>query len=126
MKLDVTSLDGASAGSIELSDEVFGLTPRADLDQRVFRHAELGHMRLGLDLGGSEMAAHRLRHVLDLGRADAQLQRDIAVAVLRALRDDLAIVDAQHRHGHMITLLGEDAAHTELPRDQAGAHSPIP
>ena len=35
MKLDVTSLDGASAGSIELSDAVFGLEPRADLIARM-------------------------------------------------------------------------------------------
>ena len=31
MKIDVTSFDGQTAGSIELSDEVFGLEPRADL-----------------------------------------------------------------------------------------------
>jgi len=28
MKLDVTKLDGGSAGSIELSDAIFGLEPR--------------------------------------------------------------------------------------------------
>ena len=37
MKLDVKTLDGQSAGSIELSDEIFGLEPRADLIQRVIR-----------------------------------------------------------------------------------------
>src|SRR5437763_8886948 len=37
MKLDVTSLDGAANGSIELSDAVFGLTPRADLIARMVR-----------------------------------------------------------------------------------------
>ncbi len=35
MKLDITSLDGAANGSIELSDEVFGLEPRADLIARM-------------------------------------------------------------------------------------------
>lgn len=35
MKLDVTSLDGASGGEIELSDAVFGLKPRADLIARM-------------------------------------------------------------------------------------------
>ena len=37
MKLDVTTLDGGSAGSVELADEIFGLEPRADLLQRCVR-----------------------------------------------------------------------------------------
>lgn len=37
MKIDVTSFDGQTAGSIELSDEVFGLDPRADLIFRMIR-----------------------------------------------------------------------------------------
>ena len=37
MKLDVTSFDGQSAGSIELSDAIFGLEPRADLIARMVR-----------------------------------------------------------------------------------------
>lgn len=37
MKIDVTSFDGQTAGSIELSDEVFGLEPRADLIFRMIR-----------------------------------------------------------------------------------------
>lgn len=37
MKIDVTSLDGQSAGSIELNDEIFGLEPRMDLIHRVIR-----------------------------------------------------------------------------------------
>mgnify|MGYP003348960486 CR=1 FL=1 len=35
MKLDVTTLDGGQAGSVELSDSIFGLEPRADLIQRM-------------------------------------------------------------------------------------------
>ena len=34
MKLDVTTFDGEAAGSVELSDEIFGLEPRQDLIQR--------------------------------------------------------------------------------------------
>src|SRR3954452_21554350 len=34
MKLDVTNFDGGAAGSVELSDEIFGLDPRQDLIQR--------------------------------------------------------------------------------------------
>ncbi|MDA0320328.1 MAG: 50S ribosomal protein L4 [Proteobacteria bacterium] len=37
MKLDVINLDGSSAGSLELGDEVFGLEPRADILHRVVR-----------------------------------------------------------------------------------------
>ncbi len=46
MKIDVTSLDGASAGSIELSDEVFGLEPRTDLIARMIRY-QLAKRRAG-------------------------------------------------------------------------------
>lgn len=35
MKLDVTTFEGAAAGSVELSDEIFGLDPRQDLIQRI-------------------------------------------------------------------------------------------
>ena len=37
MKLDVINLDGSSAGSVELGDDVFGLEPRADILHRVVR-----------------------------------------------------------------------------------------
>lgn len=37
MKLDVIKLDAGKAGSVELSDEIFGLDPRADILHRVVR-----------------------------------------------------------------------------------------
>ena len=37
MKFDMTSIDGAAAGSLDLNDEVFGLEPRADLIARMVR-----------------------------------------------------------------------------------------
>lgn len=37
MKLDVVTLDGAAAGSIELDDAIFAVTPRADILQRVVK-----------------------------------------------------------------------------------------
>jgi len=37
MELKVTSLDGTSSGSVQLSDEIFGLEPRPDLIQRCVR-----------------------------------------------------------------------------------------
>ncbi|KQW22576.1 50S ribosomal protein L4 [Afipia sp. Root123D2] len=35
MELNVTTLEGKTAGSVQLSDEIFGLEPRADIIQRV-------------------------------------------------------------------------------------------
>jgi large subunit ribosomal protein L4 len=37
MELEIKTLDGASAGKITLSDEIFGLEPRVDIIQRVVR-----------------------------------------------------------------------------------------
>lgn len=37
MKLAVINLDAASAGEVEVSDEIFGIEPRADILQRVVR-----------------------------------------------------------------------------------------
>ena len=34
MKLNVTTLEGKDAGSVELSDAIFGLDPRTDIIQR--------------------------------------------------------------------------------------------
>ena len=55
MKLDVTSLDGASGGEIELSDAVFGLKPRADLIARMVQW---------------QLAKRRAGSAKTLGRAD--------------------------------------------------------
>jgi large subunit ribosomal protein L4 len=37
MKIDVTTLEGKSAGSVELDDALFGIEPRADILQRVVK-----------------------------------------------------------------------------------------
>ena len=46
MKFDITSLDGKSAGSIDLNDEIFGLEPREDLIARMIRY-QLAKRRAG-------------------------------------------------------------------------------
>ena len=46
MQADVTTLDAKKAGTVELSDEVFGLEPRADLLQRMVRY-QLAKRRAG-------------------------------------------------------------------------------
>ncbi|HET6377730.1 MAG TPA: 50S ribosomal protein L4 [Methylocella sp.] len=57
MKLDITSLDGETAGSIELDDEIFGLPPRPDLIARMVRY-QLAKRQAGTHktLGRSEIA----------------------------------------------------------------------
>jgi large subunit ribosomal protein L4 len=37
MKIDISTLDGGSAGSVELDEAIFGLEPRADILQRCVR-----------------------------------------------------------------------------------------
>ena len=46
MKVNVINLDNKKAGDIELADEVFGLSPRADLLQRMVRY-QLAARRAG-------------------------------------------------------------------------------
>ena len=44
MKADVTTLDAKGAGSVELSDAIFGLEPRTDLIHRMVRYQLLKRM----------------------------------------------------------------------------------
>ena len=46
MKIDITSLDGEAAGSIDLDDAIFGLVPRKDLIARMVRY-QLAKRRAG-------------------------------------------------------------------------------
>ena len=46
MKLDIVTLEGGNAGSLELSDAIFGLEPRADLLARMVRY-QLAKRRAG-------------------------------------------------------------------------------
>ena len=46
MKAEITTLDANKAGTVELSDEVFGLEPRADILQRMVRY-QLAKRRAG-------------------------------------------------------------------------------
>lgn len=57
MKIDVTSLDGQTSGSIELNDAIFGLEPRADILARMVRY-QLAKRRAGTHKtkGRSEIA----------------------------------------------------------------------
>jgi large subunit ribosomal protein L4 len=65
VKIDVTSLDGASAGSIELSDEVFGLEPRTDLIARMIRY-QLAKRRAG---------THAVKNRADIARTGKKMYK---------------------------------------------------
>ena len=86
----------------------------ADVDHVVFRHAEFRELRLGLDGGGGEMAAQRLRRVLDLGKAHAELDGSIAVLLFRELGHDLAVLHQENGDGHMLACIIVDAGHAQL------------
>jgi large subunit ribosomal protein L4 len=65
MKLDITTLDGKKAGSVDLSDEIFGLEPRADLIHRVIRW-QLAKRRAG---------THAVKNRADIARTGKKLYR---------------------------------------------------
>ena len=115
--LDVDQLAG---------DEMVGGELGADVEQRVLGDAELDQLRLGLDLGLAEMAALRLGQVLGLGRAGAELDGGIAVALRLAAADDLDIVERQDGDRHVPAVFLEQAGHPHFLRDHASAHDQTP
>src|ERR1700749_3294458 len=118
------ALADRGAGDVDelADDEMVGLDLGADRDQRVFRHAELGKLALGFDLGDRELAAFRLRHVNGLARARTELKRDVTVLLGRAVTDDLAIAELEHGHRDVLTGLRKDPRHPDLLCDHSGAH----
>ncbi len=87
---------------------------RTDVDQVFRRHAELRELGLRLDGSSREMAAHRLRRVLHLGKPDAELQRRVAVLFLGTLSNDLAVLHAENRDRHMLASVVVDARHPDF------------
>lgn len=65
MKIDVTSFDGQAAGSIELSDDIFGLEPRADLIHRMIRW-QLAKRRAG---------THAVKNRADIARTGKKMYK---------------------------------------------------
>src|SRR5689334_4337306 len=118
-----TLADGSAGDVDKLADhEMIGLNLGTDRDQRIFRHAKLGDLALGLNLGDRKLAAFGFRHVDGLARARSELQGDIAVLLGGAVTDDLAIAQLQHGHGDMFAGLGKDPRHPDLLCDHSGAH----
>ncbi|MNL48476.1 hypothetical protein D3C87_1713370 [compost metagenome] len=86
----------------------------ADVDQIVRGNAEFDELRLRFDVGGSKVAAHRLRRILDLGSAGAQLDSGIAVLVVRALGYHLAVFQPQYCYRDMLAGVVVDARHSHF------------
>src|ERR687883_374969 len=81
MKIDISTLDGGSAGSVELDDAVFGLEPRADILQRCVRW-QLAKRQAGthavknrsdIDRTTKKVYALALKHALSAKVQDAAL-----------------------------------------------------
>src|ERR1700746_1248689 len=95
---------------------------RADRQHGILGDAKLSEARLRLDLRLRKMAALGLCYSLDLRRTDAELQGSVPIPFTGAHGNHLAVVDLEHRHGHMISLRSEDPGHANFLRQEAGAH----
>ncbi|MGL4975927.1 MAG: 50S ribosomal protein L4 [Bosea sp. (in: a-proteobacteria)] len=60
MKLEITTLEGGKAGSVELSDAIYGLEPRADILARMVRY-QLAKRRAGTHKSKGRSEVNRSR-----------------------------------------------------------------
>ncbi|WP_298427884.1 50S ribosomal protein L4 [Rhodoblastus sp.] len=65
MKIDITSLDGQTAGSLDLNDDIFGLEPREDLIARMVRY-QLAKRRAG---------THAVKNRADIARTGKKMYK---------------------------------------------------
>jgi large subunit ribosomal protein L4 len=65
MQLNVTTLDGKEAGSVQLSDAIFGLEPRADLIQRCIRW----------QLSRRQRGTHKVKNRSEINRTGKKVYR---------------------------------------------------
>ena len=65
MQLTVTTLDGKEAGSVELSDAIFGLVPRADIVQRCVRW----------QLAKRQAGTHKVKNRSEIARTGKKIYR---------------------------------------------------
>src|SRR5262249_33272940 len=91
------TLAGRNAGDIDelADDEMVGRDLGADRNEAILLDTKFSELPLGLDLGDREVTAVGLGGALHLAGAGAELERDVAVLVLGAVADDLAIAEAQ-------------------------------
>ena len=65
MKIDITSFDGAAVGSLDLSDDIFGLEPREDIIARMVRY-QLAKRRAG---------THAVKNRADIARTGKKMYK---------------------------------------------------
>ena len=65
MKIDITSLDGQTSGSLDLNDSIFGLEPRQDLIARMVRY-QLAKRRAG---------THAVKNRADIARTGKKMYK---------------------------------------------------
>src|ERR1700712_5760433 len=102
--------------------EMRGREGRANIKHGVLGHTELDQPLLRFNLHPGKMSAVRLRDILYLGGAAAELDRDIVVTLLRTDIDDLQVIKMEDSDGHMRAVVLEDPGHTQLLCNQSGAH----
>jgi hypothetical protein len=68
------------------------------------------------------VASHRLRNVLGLGPADAQLDGGVAVLLGRTDGHDLAVLDLKDCDADMAAVDAEEPGHADLLGKEARAH----
>jgi large subunit ribosomal protein L4 len=65
VKIDITSVEGAALGSVDLSDEIFGLEPREDIIHRMVRY-QLAKRRAG---------THAVKNRADIARTGKKMYK---------------------------------------------------
>ena len=97
MKIDITTLEGDKAGSVELDETIFGLEPRADLIQRCVRW-QLAKRRAG---------THKVKTRGEIARTGKKMFRQKGTGHVR------------HGNAHVLQFRGCGPAFGPHPRDHA-------
>ncbi len=97
MKIDITTLEGDKAGSVELDEAIFGLEPRADLIQRCVRW-QLAKRRAG---------THKVKTRSEIARTGKKMFRQKGTG------------NARHGNARVVQFRGGGRAFGPLPRDHA-------
>jgi large subunit ribosomal protein L4 len=97
MKIDITTLEGDNAGSVELDEAIFGLEPRADLIQRCVRW-QLAKRRAG---------THKVKTRSEIARTGKKMFRQKGTG------------NARHGNARVVQFRGGGRAFGPLPRDHA-------
>jgi large subunit ribosomal protein L4 len=97
MKIDITTLEGGKAGSVELDETIFGLEPRADLIQRCVRW-QLAKRRAG---------THKVKTRGEIARTGKKMFRQKGTG------------NARHGNARVVQFRGGGRAFGPHPRDHA-------